>query len=301
MLAVGIPLFLIAAGGLVWLVVRGPRQRAYPHYGYLGLAVIVIGQALTFLGRQPVATFFTPIAWTGYIAAADAAVLALSGRSLLRSQPGEFLAAATLSVPLWLIFEAYNLRLRNWMYLGLPAQPVVLYFGYAWAFATIWPGILETSQLLRAAGLWRRPSAAVEFSPGGRAFSAVLGATMLAVPLLLPPSLAPYTFGLVWLGFVFLMEPINFRLGAASLLDDLKRGHRARLYSLLMAGAVCGIFWEFWNYWAAARWIYVFPILQQAKLFEMPLPGYLGFPVFGLELFALYCFLTRLVGHVPEL
>ncbi len=301
MVTAGVLLFCVAAAWLVWLVLRGPRRRPYPHYGYLGLLVILIAEIWMFRGRQPVATFFTPIAWTGYIAAADAAVLALSGRSLLRSRPGEFLAAWMLSVPMWLVFEAYNLRLENWMYVGLPAGAALRYFGYAWSFATIWPAIWETSQLLRAAGLWSRPFPRLEFSRNLGLASVGTGALFLGLPLLLPRHLAPYSFGLVWLGFIFLLEPVNFFRGAPSLVHDLREGHRARLYSLLAAGAVCGIFWEFWNYWAAARWIYVFPMLQSYKLFEMPLPGFLGFPPFALELFAMYCFLTRLVGHAPEL
>jgi hypothetical protein len=60
------------------------------------------------------------------------------------------------------------------------------------------------------------------------------------------------------------------------------------MYSFLVAGCVCGWLWEFWNYWAAARWTYTFPILQQWKIFEMPLPGYLAYPVFALECFAMY-------------
>lgn len=299
MLALGILFFAFAALGLLGLVWRGPRVRPYPRYGYLGLLVILIAQVLTWLGRQPVATFFTAIVWTGYIAAADAGVLALSGRSLLRSKPAEFLAVALLSAPLWLVFEAYNVRLQNWVYIGLPAAPAVRYFGYFWAFATIWPGILETSQLLRAAGLCRKPAAPVKLSPS--TFLVAAGAIMLIVPLLLPVRLASYSFGLVWLGFIFLLEPVNFRIGAPSLLNDLRQGNRSRFYSLLVAGAICGIFWEFWNHWATARWIYVFPILQGMKLFEMPLPGFLGFPPFALELFAMYCFLARLAGHVPEL
>jgi hypothetical protein len=57
---------------------------------------------------------------------------------------------------------------------------------------------------------------------------------------------------------------------------------------------VCGILWEFWNYWAGARWIYVFPLAQHWKLFEMPAPGFLGFPPFAVECFAMYEFLRAL-------
>jgi len=48
-------------------------------------------------GVEPVATFFTPIAWTAYILVADAAVLAVQGESRLRNAPREFARTALLS------------------------------------------------------------------------------------------------------------------------------------------------------------------------------------------------------------
>ena len=120
----------------------------------------------------------------------------------------------------------------------------------------------------------------------------VLGAAMLIVPLLVPKHAASYLFGLVWLGFLFLLEPLNYRLHLPSIVGDLARGDRGRLYSFLVAGWVCGWLWEFWNYWAQAGWIYTFPSFvasgQQWKLFQMPALGYLAFPLYALECFAMY-------------
>jgi len=293
--------FAAAALFLAALVVRGPRVRPYPHYGYLGLAVIAMAHYFAAHGQQPVSTFFTPIVWTGYIAAADAAVFALQGYSLMTYQPRQFLACTLLSIPLWLVFEAYNLRLRNWVYVGLPPHWIARYFGYAWSFATIWPGMLETSQLLRAAGFWREKRPKFKLSNTAQNISIALGAAMLIVPIALPQRIGAYLFALVWIGFIFLIEPLSLRRAAASILDDLEVGRRDRLWSLLAAGAICGIFWEFWNYQATARWVYVFPILQNMKVFEMPLPGFLGFPPFALETFAMYCFTVRFLDYVPDI
>jgi hypothetical protein len=59
---------------------------------------------------------------------------------------------------------------------------------------------------------------------------------------------------------------------------------------------VCGWLWEFWNYWAAAKWLYIFPMFQGWKIFEMPAPGFLGFPPFALECFTMYVTARWLVG-----
>jgi hypothetical protein len=83
---------------------------------------------------------------------------------------------------------------------------------------------------------------------------------------------------------------------AESLWNDLERGDTSRLFALLGAGVVCGIFWEFWNYWAHARWVYVFPMFQDWKIFAMPLPGYLGFPAFALECSAMLVFVVRILN-----
>src|ERR1700746_2223135 len=96
------------------------RKRTFPLYGWLALVALILAEILMFLGVEPCATFFTPIAWTCYIILVEAAVSPVPGHSRLRDAPFELAAMAQLSVPLWLIFEAYNLRLENWTYVGLP-------------------------------------------------------------------------------------------------------------------------------------------------------------------------------------
>ena len=126
----------------------------------------------------------------------------------------------------------------------------------------------------------------------------VFGAACLVAPLVMPQHVARYLFVLVWLGVVFLLDPINHRLGLPSLLGDLAAGRRSRFYSLLISGWVCGWLWEFWNYWAAAKWHYIFPMFQNWKIFEMPIPGYLGFLPFALECFVMYVAAARALGLI---
>jgi hypothetical protein len=66
--------------------------------------------------------------------------------------------------------------------------------------------------------------------------------------------------------------------------------------ALLASGAICGVLWEFWNFWATTRWTYTLPYLGDAKLFEMPLVGYLGFPPFALECYAMWQWLRGMLG-----
>jgi hypothetical protein len=261
-------------------------------YGWLGLGVLAVDQALLPLRIRPLAQWFTPVMWTAYVLLADALVLRRTGRSLLHDRPREAAFLATVSIPLWLVFELYNWRLRNWDYFGLPEPPGLAAIGYAWSFATIWPGLFETAALLDAGGVFggtRHPPR----PPGAGLLRAamVAGAVFLVVPPILPAAVRPWTFGFVWLGFVLLLDPLNYRAGRPSFAGAWAHGDRGVVYRWLLAGLACGFLWEFWNYWAIARWKYVgVPVFPDWRIFEMPVAGYLGFPPFALEAFAMYHF-----------
>jgi len=257
-----------------------------------------VSQAGTFAGVQPFATWHTPLAWTGYILLVDGLVWKRRGNSWLRNARGEFLFLALASVPLWVVFELYNkFALGNWYYVGLPYFMLVRYAGYVWSFATIWPAIFETAELVGAWRDRRAPDYRAEaprpepLTPAAGA-AVIAGAAMLLAPILYP---SPYLAAPVFLGFIFLLDPLNARAGAESILGDWRQGRTARLVNLLVAGLVCGLLWEFWNYWAHTKWIYNVPILPHVKIFEMPILGFGGFPPFAVECFVMYVALRRLI------
>jgi hypothetical protein len=100
---------------------------------------------------------------------------------------------------------------------------------------------------------------------------------------------------LVWLGFAFLLDPINGRLGERSILGEFFTGHTRSMPLFFVAGFIAGVFWEFWNYWATTKWVYDVPYLGDLKLFEMPVLGFLGFMPFIVESFAIYVFVRRII------
>jgi hypothetical protein len=264
---------------------------------YLGLAIMMTSEAATLARIEPFWSWNTPIAWTGFLIFADAVAYRARGSSWIRSSPREFIALALLSIPLWLVFEWFNLYLRNWHYVGLPENAALRYFGYAWAFATIWPAMFLAAELI---AVWRgktRPAPpsppALPAFPALPALSIALGALMLASPFL-APGIAMYLAAPVWLGFIFLLDPINARLGGESLLLDWRAGRFDRTINLIGSGFLCGVLWEFWNYWSRSKWHYTVPIMENLKIFEMPVPGYFGFPAFALECFTMYVFVRQL-------
>jgi hypothetical protein len=288
-------------------------KKTLPFYSQAGLVTILLSETLMWLRIEPFWSWHTPIAWTGYILFVDGLVLARRGTSWLTDAPREFSLLALLSIPLWLVFEFYNLFIRNWYYINLPESLFWRTLGYGWSFATIWPAIFETAELVAtfrasstadATGPTPQPAAnsahfASRLSSLGW-ISIAAGAIMLIWPLVLP---SPYLAAPVWLGFILLLDPVNAwrhaeaigtrwlaRRAAESYRANpvSNRGGKDRLINLCVAGLVCGVFWEFWNYWARTKWIYTVPILPDWKVFEMPLPGYLGFPAFAVECFTMY-------------
>jgi hypothetical protein len=275
-----------------------------------GLAIMIASEGATLAGIEPFASWNTPICWTGFILFADAAVYRARGNSWIRSAPREFTVLALASIPLWLIFEGYNLVIRNWNYTGLPENDALRMFGYAWSFATIWPAIFEGAELvavIKAGGAgqagWAGPISNFDFPappalpapPAYPALSIALGVAMLVSPFLVSASVARYMAAPIWLGFIFLLDPVNARLGAETLMPA---GGWHRVINLSMSGLLCGVLWEFWNYWSRTKWHYTVPIMEHVKIFEMPLPGYLGFPAFALECFTMYVFVRRMVTHL---
>src|ERR1700690_2589454 len=187
------------------------RRGRYPLYGWLGIVCVAGAEWLMFRGVEPVATFFTPIVWSAYILIVDAAVFSVTGRSRLRTAPLGLLQMAVLSIPLWLIFEAYNLRLRNWSYEGVPDFWFGGMIGYAWSFATITPAIFETADLIQAF-LPFREWKTIQISRGAQTGLMIAGALCLIVPLVLPRHIGAYLFALVWVGFIFLFVPLIYRV-----------------------------------------------------------------------------------------
>jgi hypothetical protein len=265
-------------------------------YGWLGLGIVVAAEVSLFAGQPFVGKWFTPIVWTGYILFADGLALRLRGHSLINDRPREAMMLAWISVGCWLVFEAYNIRLQNWFYVNVPVNPIERNWAYLWSFATIMPGMFETADVLEGLGfvgnLRVKPRS---FSPALLAGVFVVGLAWVTIPPLLPVSIARYTFGFVWLGFILLLEPINMQLGASSPLAEWGDGDPGPALRLLGAGLVCGLLWEFWNFWASSGWRYSlpWPLDFGVHYFRMPVLGLLGFPPFAWESWAMFQFLKR--------
>jgi hypothetical protein len=262
-------------------------------HGYIGVMLVFAAETLLFVGNEFVGHWFTPIVWTGYILFVDAINHKLRGRSLLVDDRREFLIICVISIANWWLFEFYNSpRFWSsntelwWHYHNLEPNLFLRRIGYDWSFATISAGMFETAELFGATLFKATPKRVpVGISRQVLVGLVAVGAVMAIVPLIFVSWwLAP----LVWLSYVFLVDPLNALAGRPSVTADFGRGEWKRPMALLSSGAFCGLLWECWNYWAITKWTYTVPYFGGIKIFEMPFLGYFGFPPFAVECWATY-------------
>lgn len=267
------------------------------------LAAALLLAALLFLGLATVgaARFVQPFyGWYYHWAWYPTLVALAAGYALAFGRPAGTprLALSLLfwSAPLWFLFELINFRLANWYYVYASASGLARVAGAFGAFATVLPAIYLAYRWLERLGLargWRGPKLPLHRHAGTLV---AVGVGVLGLALWQPTLFFPFAWGFLTL----VLEPWNYRRDPKqSLIGDLARGRYDRLIQLLAAGAVVGLLWEMFNSLAGARWVYTVPGLEGHKLFEMPLPGFLGFPVFALDCFVAYQALVNAGLAVP--
>jgi len=265
------------------------RQRKY--HGFIGLAILVVSEGLMLAGIRPFTAWFYSLAWWSYILIVDQAIYQIKGNSLWVSRRGEFFLLIPCSVGFWMVFEGINIYLKNWHYVNIPGETWIRWIGYFIAYGTVLPALFETTELLESLGLYRNSRVKPVFKNRSWYYPFFLiGLLFLFSPIFWPR----YTFPLVWLSFIFLLEPVLHARGGRSLMREWEQGNLRTLFLLLTAGLICGLLWEFWNFWTSAKWIYTVPFFSWLKVFEMPVLGFLGFPPFTVECYVMYNFLTLL-------
>lgn len=256
---------------------------------FSGLGLLITAEIFMFWGIEPFPFWFYPFAWWSYILIIDGIIYRLQGNSLILSRRQEFLVMLPWSVAFWLFFEMANLRMENWHYVNVTSHQWFRWFGYFISFATVLPGIFETTELLGCFGLYAKIKNRSFILP--KSFLPIFsfgGACFLISPFLFPR----YCFPFIWLSFIFLLEPINYRYHSHSLIREWEEGKPRNFFLFLTAGIICGFLWEFWNFWARTKWVYGVPFFHKLKIFEMPLAGFLGFPPFAVECFVMYNFIS---------
>jgi hypothetical protein len=268
-----------------------------------------------------VAVNMTALVWLGYLVFLEGVLTWQKGKSPIRQRPHHFLLLCLASISIWCVFDWVNFySIQAWRYIGMPKHFRQRGGGYFLAFATIVPGMLMSGQALLNAGVfewarrgeeedggWRMedgkrhpPSSILHLPSSILLLSLLCGAAMFLWPLV---HHDPVTNLTLWCSLVFLLDPINYWLGRPSMFRDWFNGNFARTLAAFSGGLLCGFLWEFWNYWALAKWTYHLPFLGKLegyRYFEMPLPGLLGFLPFGLECWVMWQTMRILLDGLAE-
>lgn len=265
-----------------------------PWYFWLGFVGLLLFFGLMMAKIKPFSAYAYIFLWWSYIIAVDALVFQKKGCSLLSWLKAKIFILILFSFFFWLFFEFLNLRISNWRYVGYSFfYPLEKKIFVVIAFGTVLPAILETFELLKSFGFWRELKFGQWKQWGKPALLwIVAGIIMLILPLIWPKCF----FWTIWLAVIFILDPIVDSKKGQSIFSELRKGEVQTVFLLLVTGLICGILWEFWNYWALLKWIYTVPFIPEWKFFEMPIFGYFGFPFFAVECYVFYQFLKLKKG-----
>ncbi len=244
-----------------------------------------------------VAINLTPLCWVGFLLLADGLLTGLRGRlgpgSPARTRPRRFAICFVTSVGVWLFFDWVNFFfLHAWDYHWI--EPLTLaheYVAKLVAFGAISPAMFMAAELYQQLGLRRVHGHGLSIARHWQIAMFVVGVPAFLSPFFVRDPVACFS---LWVSLVLVLDPLNHWLGGGrtpTLIGDWRAGRWGRTLALMLGGLTCGFFWEFWNYWAAARWTYDLPFLgplEQYRLFEMPLPGFGGFLPFALECWVIF-------------
>jgi hypothetical protein len=262
----------------------------------VGGAAVVAATLLLARRSEAVDLWRFPLCWWGVLLALDGAVRLRHGASPL-PRPRDWVACAIASVLFWDLFELLNLRLHDWWYVGVPRTRAGGALFSAISFATVLPAArlglsLLSPRLDAGAGVAR---ATPRMARGLLACFAISLALVLALPRL--------AFPLAWFVLWFAAEAELLRRSDREprLLSPLQAwfvGDRGTVARLFLTALPLGLLWESLNSGAARGWIYTVPHFESWKLFEMPLPGYLGYFPFLLECGAALALVDRVAPRL---
>ncbi len=259
----------------------------WPTRGIAGIILIAVFWPLNWMlpGTRSSWGFF-PL-WLGYCLTVDSLVFYRKGSSMISRSVREYILLFVISAPAWWLFELLNLRSGNWSYQGRELFSKAHYAVFAsLSFSTVMPAVFGTAELV---GSFKRVgllSKEVRRNPrdGALLTACIAGAASLSCFLLWPR----YCFPLLWVSIFLIIDPVNGWAGRRSLITEITQGNWKSSVSLGAGALICGLFWEMWNFFSFPKWIYHIPFVDVFRVFEMPLPGYLGYLPFGLELTAIY-------------
>jgi len=269
----------------------------FPVYGWAGIILTLVFWILnwTLDGLRTHWGFF-PM-WLGFCLSIDALVFYRKGSSLISRSFKKYLLLFLLSVPAWWLFEFLNLFTANWYYEGEELfTPLEFFLLSSLTFSTVIPAVFGAAELASTFRWIRNLNPGIRIPGTDRAVKFFLTAGLLMLLLLL--TLPEYFYPFLWVSLYFIIEPFNYYSGRKNLFVYTDKRNWQPVIALWTGVLICAFFWEMWNFYSYPKWVYYLPYLNTLHIFEMPLPGYLGYLPFSLELHAIYYLFMKEDGYL---
>lgn len=259
----------------------------FPWWGWLGVVFGIIAWIFAwsrfswFAQLQP--HTFTPL-WVSFIVVINALTCKRTGRCMMLDRPGFFLVLFPFSALFWWFFEYLNRFVQNWYYVGVRFEPTE-YFWYATlSFSTVLPAVLGAMQWIASFKGFRERC--VNFFPIKIAKPGLMAGAALTVSGIGLTGIGvwpDYLFPLLWISPLLIVVSLQTLMKERHVLSDIACGNWQRVVPSALAALLCGLFWETWNFYSLAKWVYIVPYVHRFQIFEMPILGYAGYLPFGLE------------------
>lgn len=257
----------------------------FPWWGW-GALVVLLPAWIFAWTRIPSLTWaqrysFVPL-WFTYIVLVNALCLYRTGRCPLVHQRRGYILLFPLSAAFWWLFEYLNQFVANWHYVGIDHAPLPYTIHATISFSTVLPAVYATQRWISAMDILNKRF--VGFPAFSNTLSRIynyLAFGFACVGLMVVSVWPEELFPLLWLAPLLLMCSLLHFFGRATIVSDMAKGDWRGVVSSAAAALVCGLFWEMWNYYSLAKWVYFIPYVDRFHLFEMPMLGYLGYLPFG--------------------
>jgi len=276
------------------------QSQRFPVWGWIALTGLMLFWILAwtrfdwFSGFQ--ALTFTPL-WVSFIILINAHSFYRTGNCILLARPQFFVFLFVLSSLFWWYFEFLNRFVQNWFYTGIDGFSSRAYLVHSTiAFSTVLPAVSSMQEWLLSFPRFRTSRFQCKLSVS-KAKPVATTVLIIASTSLFCIGIWPdYLFPLLWLSPLLVIVSLQIILNEPGILTHLQHGDWRIIYVPALAALLCGFFWELWNYYSLAKWLYFIPWVHAGQVFEMPILGYMGYLPFGLECLVITNFFSRLVS-----
>src|SRR5688572_23296983 len=169
-----------------------------PLHGWFGLSLIIIFWILNWTLTGPRTHWgFFPL-WLGYCLTIDALVFWRTRTSLFTRSLIRYIGLFLVSAPAWWIFELFNLRTQNWIYIGAEIfTPLEYAFWTTLSFTTVMPAMFGSAEFFASFDFVKRLKPGLVIGTNKRTtFRFFIVGWIMLILLLVWPKIF---FGFIWL------------------------------------------------------------------------------------------------------